>query len=76
MVSLFNTTLIHFESFGHLWWCYIQCLWNRLRIRNPTVGHRAGVLAAMAIVLTLYSTGAGAYVLYYYTVRAAKGFFA
>jgi len=73
MVSLFNTTLIHFNSFGHLWWCYIQCLWLRLRMRNPIVGHRAGVLAVLAVALTLYSLGLSAKVLCYYGAQALKG---
>lgn len=53
MTCLYNMTLVNFDSFGHLWYCYGGVLLERLTIRQPERGKPAGVLGVIALVLAL-----------------------
>lgn len=51
MLALFNSTLIHFASFGHLWGQYARVLVARLQSRATAHGRAAGPVAWTAAAL-------------------------
>jgi hypothetical protein len=51
MVALFNMSLVHFDSFGHLWLQYLASLARAIR-RNGV-----GPCSLAALALALYSAG-------------------
>jgi hypothetical protein len=67
-VSLYNMTLLHFNSFGHLWWCYLGVVLERVTSRRPYAGKPAGPLGILALLLAAAAAVDVSRVLFHYAI--------
>mmetsp|Transcript_30382 Transcript_30382/g.76401 ORF Transcript_30382/g.76401 Transcript_30382/m.76401 type:complete len:287 (+) Transcript_30382:35-895(+) len=65
MVSLFNTSLVHFDNLGHLWWEYLMTIIKEIGIRKP------GPIGLLTICLAGFATYEIVYVLGLFALLAS-----